>query len=76
VVPQPVSGLDRLYYTPPSLSARHYFWFLNIQFFSWLELLASRPTPNLEDQVSVFVTPRDRVAELYPWTLGSSGTSG
>jgi hypothetical protein len=25
-----------------------------------------RPTPNLEDQISVFMFPRDRVAQLYP----------
>jgi hypothetical protein len=37
---------------------------------------ASRPTPNLEDQASVFISPGDRVAQLYPWTLGSSVTSG
>jgi hypothetical protein len=31
VVPQPVSGLDRLYCAPPSApSGRHCFWFLNI----------------------------------------------
>jgi hypothetical protein len=39
-------------------------------------LLAPRPTPNLEDQVSVFMTSGDRVAQLYPRALGSSGTSG
>jgi hypothetical protein len=39
-------------------------------------LLAPRPTPNLEDQVSVFETPGDRVAQLYSRALGSSDTSG
>jgi hypothetical protein len=39
-------------------------------------LLAPRPTPNLEDQVSIFMTLGDRVAQLYPRALGSSGTSG
>jgi hypothetical protein len=34
-------------------------------------LLAPRPTPNLEDQVSVFITPRDRGAQLYPQALGT-----
>jgi hypothetical protein len=29
------------------------------------------PTPNLEDQVSVFVTPRDRGAQLNPQALGT-----
>jgi hypothetical protein len=39
-------------------------------------LLAPHPTPNLENQVSVFMTPGDRVAQLYLRALGSSGTSG
>jgi hypothetical protein len=29
------------------------------------------PAPNLEDQVSVFMTPGDRVAQLYPQALGN-----
>jgi hypothetical protein len=36
-----------------------------------VELLAPRPTPNLEDQVSVFITSRDRGAQLYPQALGT-----
>jgi hypothetical protein len=32
---------------------------------------ALRPTPNLEDQVSVFRFPSDRVAQLYPQAPGS-----
>jgi hypothetical protein len=27
---------------------------------------ALRPTPNLEGQISVFMSPKDRVAQLYP----------
>jgi hypothetical protein len=34
-------------------------------------LSTRRPTPNLEDQASVFVTPGDRVAQLYPQELGT-----
>jgi hypothetical protein len=34
-------------------------------------LLVQRPTPNLEDQASVFMTPGDRVAQLYPQALGT-----
>jgi hypothetical protein len=34
------------------------------------------PNPQLEDQASVFMTPGDRVAQLYPRALGSSATSG
>jgi hypothetical protein len=30
-----------------------------------------RHSLNLEDQVSVFVSPRDRVSQLYPQALGS-----
>jgi hypothetical protein len=36
-------------------------------------LLVQRPTPNLEDQVSVFMTPGDRVVQLYPQALGTHG---
>jgi hypothetical protein len=39
-----------------------------------VRLPASHPTPNLEDQASLFTSPGDRVAQLYPRTLGSSGT--
>jgi hypothetical protein len=28
-------------------------------------------SPNLENQVPVFISPRDRVAQLYPRALGS-----
>jgi hypothetical protein len=34
-------------------------------------LLVQRPTPNLEDQASGFMTPRDRVTQLYPQALGT-----
>jgi hypothetical protein len=34
-------------------------------------LLVQRPTPNLENQASVFMTPKDRVAQLYPQALGT-----
>jgi hypothetical protein len=30
-----------------------------------------RPTPNLEDQVSVFMSPSDMVTQLYPQEPGS-----
>jgi hypothetical protein len=33
--------------------------------------LIARPAPNLEDQVSVFMSSSDRVAPLYPQTPGS-----
>jgi hypothetical protein len=37
----------------------------------FMGLLVQRPTPNLEDRVSVFMTPGDRVAQLYPEALGT-----
>jgi hypothetical protein len=46
------------------------FWgFLTITYFYGAGLLVQRPTPNLEDQISVFMTPGDRVAQLYPQAL-------
>jgi hypothetical protein len=33
-------------------------------------VLRPHPTPNLEDQASVCMSPRDRVAQLYPLALG------
>jgi hypothetical protein len=33
--------------------------------------VSQRPTPNLEDQASVFMTPGDMVAQLYPQALGT-----
>jgi hypothetical protein len=30
-----------------------------------------RPTPNLEDQIPVFMSPSDRVTQLYPQAPGS-----
>jgi hypothetical protein len=34
-------------------------------------IVSPAPNPNLEDQVSVFMTPGDRVTQLYPQALGS-----
>jgi hypothetical protein len=36
-------------------------------------LSTPRPTPKLEDQMSVFISPGDRVDQLYTWALGRSG---
>jgi hypothetical protein len=44
--------------------------FVTITFYS-AGLLVQRPTPNLEDQASIFMTPGDRVAQLYPQALGT-----
>jgi hypothetical protein len=44
-------------------------WISWQQDFYGVGLLTPRPTPNLEDQASVFMTPEDRVAQLYPHTL-------
>jgi hypothetical protein len=47
------------------------FWgFVTITFYR-AGLLVQRPTPNLEDQVSVFMTPGDRVTQLYHQALGT-----
>jgi hypothetical protein len=34
-------------------------------------LLSHLRLPNLEGQVPVFISPRNRAAQLYPWALGS-----
>jgi hypothetical protein len=48
------------------------FWgFRNNKIFYGARLLVQRPTPNLEDQASVFMTPGDRVAQLYPQAPGT-----
>jgi hypothetical protein len=44
--------------------------FLTVSFYG-VGLLAPRPTLNLEDQGSVFITPRDTGAQLYPLALGT-----
>jgi hypothetical protein len=35
-------------------------------------LLAPRPTPTLEDQASIFISPRSRVAQLYSQAPGTN----
>jgi hypothetical protein len=45
--------------------------FRNNNHFYRAGLLVLRPTPNLEDQVSVFMAPGDSVAQLYPQALGT-----
>jgi hypothetical protein len=45
--------------------------FRNNNVFYRAGLLVQRPTPNLEDQASVFMTPGDRVTQLYPQALGT-----
>jgi hypothetical protein len=47
------------------LPAFHYFTFRNEVSLS-ASLSALRPTPTLEDHVSVFMSPSDRVAQFYP----------
>jgi hypothetical protein len=36
-----------------------------------ISLSQIRDSPNLESQVSIFISPRNRVAKLYPQALGS-----
>jgi hypothetical protein len=52
--------------------SRALFVFRNNNLFFGAGLSVQRPTPNLEDQVSVFMTPRDRVVQLYPQALGTN----
>jgi hypothetical protein len=40
-------------------------------FFYASRSLALHPTPNLEDQVPVFMSPSERLAQLYPQAVGS-----
>jgi hypothetical protein len=46
-------------------------WILQQQFFYGANSSALHPTLNLEDQVSVFISPSDRVAQLYHQVWGS-----
>jgi hypothetical protein len=46
-------------------------WISWQQDFYGVGLSTPRPTPNLEDQASVFVTPGDTVTQLYPQALGT-----
>jgi hypothetical protein len=52
-------------------SSLRFFGFRNNVFSYTARSLALRPNPNLEDQVSVFMSPSDRVAQLYPKARGS-----
>jgi hypothetical protein len=45
--------------------------FLNSNLYTGLDCYSNAQPPNLEDQASVFMTPGDRVAQLYPQTLGT-----
>jgi hypothetical protein len=53
-----------------SPSSFHSFEFRNNNFYR-ARSLALRPTPNLEDQVPVFMSPSDSVIQLYPQAAGS-----
>jgi hypothetical protein len=57
-------------YSPNRALASPIWGFVTITFYR-AGLLVQRPTPNLEDQVSVFMTHGDRVAQLYPQALGT-----
>jgi hypothetical protein len=52
------------------LNGYHILGFLTVDF-SRVGSLAPRPTPNLEDQVSIFISPGDRVAQLYPQAMST-----
>jgi hypothetical protein len=52
-------------------SGFHFFGFCNKIFFSEQGRQPCAQPPNLEDQVPVFRSPSDRVAQLYPQSSGS-----
>jgi hypothetical protein len=55
-------------YSPIRALASPFWSFLTITFLrGWIV----SPAPNPEDQVSVFMTPGDRVTQLYPQALGT-----
>jgi hypothetical protein len=56
---------------PKSGSSLLFFGFVNNNRFYGAGDLVQRPTPNLEDQVFVFMTLGDTVAQLYPQALGN-----
>jgi hypothetical protein len=78
LVPQPSKIFFRLSLSIVNPTGRH--WMFNqTEFpggfstfcFYRVGLLAPRPTPTLEDQDSVFIPPRGRVAQLYPQAPGT-----
>jgi hypothetical protein len=69
LAPQPSLGLDFLRNLLPLKMAEFLGGFST--FFYRVRLLAPRPTPTPEDQAFVFVSPRGRVAQLYPQALGT-----
>jgi hypothetical protein len=56
----------------PDASGFYFFGFRKSNFFYRARFSALRQTPYLEDQVPLFMSPSDRVAQLYPKTLGVS----
>jgi hypothetical protein len=51
-------------------SSFYFFGCRNSIFFYRTKSSALRPTPNLEDQVPIFMSPNNRLAQLYPQALG------
>jgi hypothetical protein len=65
-----------------SVAPQTYRWALassrrfSTNFFSYCEVVSFTPISQPGGPGLRINTPGDRVAQLYPWTLGSSGTSG
>jgi hypothetical protein len=59
---------------PPQNPAELLGGFSKIFFFYRVGLLAPRPTPTPEDQASVFISPRSRVATHFSRRMGYGGT--
>jgi hypothetical protein len=55
----------------PSWIRSFLFWFYKSDFFNDAWSSALRQTPNLENNISVYMSPSDRVSELYPQAPGS-----
>jgi hypothetical protein len=65
--------LRRFCYVPSGL---HFSRFRNSNTFYRARSSTSRPTPSLEVQVSVFMSPSDRVTQWYPQAPGSIFVAG
>jgi hypothetical protein len=71
LAPQPSLALGLLHNLLPIQSGWISWRLLNNFLFYRVGLLVPRPTPTLEDQASVFISPRGRVAQLYPQARGT-----
>jgi hypothetical protein len=76
VVPQPFQAFTAFTIPRHPRPAGIAFGFLTFSFFFRFGVVNPTPNPQPGGPGLCIYIPRDRVAQLYPWTLGSSGTSG